>query len=94
MNIHPSLLPKYGGKGMYGMRVHQAVIDSGDVESGATVHLVTEEYDVGRILGRLRAKRFQDDTAESLAGRVLDVEHILYTQVLRDIRGGVIKLSE
>lgn len=77
INIHPALLPRHGGAGMYGRRVHQAVLDSGDAESGATVHLVTEEYDQGPVLGQARVPVFPGDTAEDLAARVLAVEHRL-----------------
>ncbi len=75
INIHPALLPKYGGKGMYGMNVHKAVIESGDRYSGATVHLVDEQYDKGVILIQRRVPVKDDDTPESLAARVLKVEH-------------------
>jgi formyltetrahydrofolate-dependent phosphoribosylglycinamide formyltransferase len=77
INVHPALLPKFGGPGMYGSRVHQAVLDSGDTESGATVHLVTEEYDQGGILAQARVPVRPGDTAETLASRVLGVEHQL-----------------
>jgi phosphoribosylglycinamide formyltransferase-1 len=77
INIHPALLPRYGGKGMYGERVHQAVLASGDPLSGATVHLVTEEYDQGPILGQARVPVLPGDSPESLAARVLEVEHRL-----------------
>ena len=75
INIHPALLPKYGGKGMYGINVHKAVIESGDRYSGATVHLVDEHYDKGVILIQRRVPVKDDDTLESLAARVLKVEH-------------------
>ena len=94
INIHPALLPKYGGKRMYGLRVHQAVINSPDMESGATVHLVTAEYDEGRILAQYKVPRHARDTAETLAERVLRVEHVLYPQTLRDIQRGIILLEE
>ena len=77
INIHPALLPRHGGPGMYGARVHRAVLESGDRVSGATVHLVTEEYDRGPVLGQETVPVMPDDTAESLAARVLDVEHRL-----------------
>lgn len=92
-NIHPSLLPKYGGEGMYGMKVHDAVISSGDEESGATVHFVTSEYDSGKILAQCNVKRFVDDTPEKLAERVLAAEHILYPQTLIGIQKGRISLD-
>lgn len=75
INIHPALLPKYGGKGMYGTNVHKAVVESGDKISGATVHLVDEIYDHGAILIQRTVPVSPDDTPESLAARVLKVEH-------------------
>lgn len=77
INIHPALLPKHGGKGMYGKRVHEAVLAAGDRRSGATVHLVTEEYDRGPVLGRLEVPVLPGDTPDSLAARVLAAEHRL-----------------
>lgn len=75
INIHPALLPKYGGKGMYGINVHKAVLESGDKMSGATVHLVDEIYDHGAILIQRKVPVMPDDTPETLAARVLTVEH-------------------
>lgn len=75
LNIHPALLPKYGGKGMYGMNVHQAVIESGDRISGATVHFVDEIFDHGVILIQRTVPVSADDDPESLAAKVLKVEH-------------------
>jgi phosphoribosylglycinamide formyltransferase-1 len=75
LNIHPALLPKYGGKGMYGMNVHKAVIESGDRISGATVHFVDEIFDHGVILIQRTVPVLPDDDPESLAARVLKVEH-------------------
>jgi phosphoribosylglycinamide formyltransferase 1 len=77
INIHPALLPAFGGKGMYGRRVHQAVLASGVQESGATVHLVDEEYDRGAVLAQARVPVLPGDTPEILAERVLAVEHRL-----------------
>ncbi|MDZ4675476.1 MAG: phosphoribosylglycinamide formyltransferase [Gemmatimonadota bacterium] len=77
INIHPALLPRHGGRGMYGRRVHAAVLAAGDTETGATVHLVTEEYDRGQILGQAAVPVLEGDTPESLAARVLGVEHRL-----------------
>jgi phosphoribosylglycinamide formyltransferase-1 len=77
INIHPALLPRHGGPGMYGRRVHEAVLAAGDTESGATIHLVTEAYDQGQILGQARVPVRSGDTPESLAARVLAVEHRL-----------------
>ena len=75
INIHPALLPKYGGKGMYGINVHKAVIEAGDTVSGATVHLVDEKYDTGPILVQRQVPVLPDDTPETLAARVLEIEH-------------------
>jgi formyltetrahydrofolate-dependent phosphoribosylglycinamide formyltransferase len=77
LNVHPALLPAFGGRGMYGHRVHEAVLASGARESGATVHLVDEVYDRGRILAQGRVPVLPGDTAETLAARVLSVEHRL-----------------
>ena len=89
MNIHPALLPSFGGPGMYGRRVHQAVIDSGATESGATVHLVDEEYDRGQILAQARVPVRPDDTPETLAARVLEAEHrLLPAVVLHAVKSG------
>ncbi|MEP7324643.1 MAG: phosphoribosylglycinamide formyltransferase [Gemmatimonadota bacterium] len=89
INIHPALLPDFGGPGMYGTRVHQAVLASSARESGATVHLVDEVYDRGPILGQARVPVHPGDTAESLAARVLEVEHqLLPAAVLAAARAG------
>jgi phosphoribosylglycinamide formyltransferase-1 len=77
LNIHPALLPAFGGKGMYGRRVHEAVLASGARESGASVHLVDEAYDRGPVLGQVRVPVLPDDTPARLAARVLEVEHRL-----------------
>ena len=78
LNIHPALLPAFGGKGMYGSHVHRAVIEAGCRVSGATVHFVDEEYDRGPILAQWPVPVLPGDSAEQLAARVLRVEHILY----------------
>lgn len=89
VNVHPALLPDHGGPGMYGIHVHRAVLARGDRESGATVHLVTERYDEGPILGQARVPVSPDDTPESLAARVLQVEHrLLPAAVLAAARAG------
>lgn len=82
INIHPALLPKYGGKGMYGANVHKAVLESGDSYSGASVHLVDEVYDNGPILVQRRVPVKPDDTHETLAARVLEVEHQILPQAV------------
>jgi phosphoribosylglycinamide formyltransferase-1 len=83
INIHPALLPRHGGPGMYGRRVHEAVIAAGDSESGATVHLVDEVYDRGKPLGQGRVLVMPDDTPERLAARVLELEHRLLPAAVR-----------
>lgn len=88
VNIHPALLPRHGGKGMYGHYVHEAVIADGDKESGATVHLVDEIYDHGSILEQAKVPVEPDDTPDSLAARVLKVEHDLYPRVLQKLING------
>lgn len=89
LNIHPSLLPRHGGPGMYGRRVHEAVLAAGDQASGATVHAVTERYDEGPVLGQARVPVKPGDTPESLAARVLAVEHrLLPAAVLAAARAG------
>lgn len=92
LNIHPALLPKFGGPGMWGMHVHEAVIQAGEKISGATVHLVDSEYDRGKILAQSKVIVLPEDTPESLAAKVLEKEHILYPMVLQKISEGIIKL--
>lgn len=93
VNIHPALLPKFGGAGMYGHHVHEAVIASGERVSGATVHLVDEEYDHGRILLQQSVSLSAGETADSLAAKVLQIEHQLYPEALRQIAEGQIILD-
>ena len=85
INIHPALLPKFGGEGMYGIYVHAAVLEAGETESGATVHLVNEEYDKGKILMQRHVPVLPDDTPEMLAERVLACEHRLYPDALEQL---------
>jgi phosphoribosylglycinamide formyltransferase-1 len=92
LNIHPALLPRFGGKGMYGMNVHRAVLAAGEGESGASVHLVDEKYDHGPILAQRRVPVLPDDTPEDLAARVLVVEHQIYPDVIGRIARGEITL--
>lgn len=82
LNIHPSLLPKFGGKGMYGINVHQVVINSGEKESGCTVHIVNEHYDEGSILLQLVCDVTPDDTPQTLSEKVLELEKQAYPQAL------------
>jgi formyltetrahydrofolate-dependent phosphoribosylglycinamide formyltransferase len=89
INVHPALLPKFGGPGMYGLNVHRAVLAAGERESGATVHLVTEEYDDGAVLAQARVPVEPGDNPELLAERVLRVEHRLLPEaVIRAARAG------
>lgn len=92
LNIHPALLPKYGGKGMYGMYVHEAVIKAKEKVSGPTVHLVDEVYDNGRILLQKEVPVMPEDTPEDLAARVLKAEHWIYSEVVKKIAAGEIEL--
>lgn len=92
LNIHPSLLPRHGGQGMYGLHVHEAVLASGESETGVTIHMVDGEYDQGRILAQEKVSVEADDTPESLAARVLKVEHELYSETLQGIIEGRISL--
>jgi len=85
LNIHPALLPKFGGEGMYGTHVHEAVIAAGESRSGATVHFVDEEYDRGAILLQRSVPVETDDTPQSLAARVLECEHRLYPDALEKL---------
>ena len=92
LNIHPSLLPKYGGQGLYGINVHKAVIEAGEKKSGATVHLVNEHYDKGKILAQKSVIVDEDDTPETLAKKVLKIEHVLYVETVKKIIEGKITL--
>ncbi|NLT18292.1 MAG: Phosphoribosylglycinamide formyltransferase [Firmicutes bacterium ADurb.Bin080] len=85
INVHPALLPKFGGKGYYGMRVHEAVIASGEKISGATVHYVDEGTDTGKIISQGIVPVFPDDTPETLQKRVLELEHKLLPQTLAEL---------
>ena len=91
VNIHPSLLPRHGGPGMYGERVHKAVLESGDLWSGCSVHFVTEEVDGGEVLGRERIKVLAGDTPETLAARILSKEHRLYPRIIAELAAKLAK---
>ncbi len=84
-NIHPALLPKHGGQGMYGIKVHTAVIDAGEEETGVTIHRVNEEYDQGDIFAQTTVPVMPDDSPEMLAARVLEREHTFLVEVVRKI---------
>lgn len=90
VNIHPALLPKYGGKGFYGKHVHEAVLGAQDTETGITIHLVNEEYDKGEILLQKKCKVLSGDTPEILAERVRKLEHEYYPKTIENIlkKGG------
>ena len=83
LNTHPSLLPKFGGEGMYGHHVHQAVIDAGEAESGCSIHYVIPEVDQGPVIIQKTVKVMPEDTAETLAERVIAREHIAYPEAVR-----------
>jgi len=84
LNIHPALLPKYGGKGMYGHFVHEAVIASGDKESGITIHLVDELYDHGQVIFQVICPVLPGDTPDTLAKRIHGLEHTNYARVIEE----------
>ena len=93
INIHPALLPSYGGAGMYGMNVHRAVFNAGEKYSGASVHIVNEEYDSGKIIAQKKIEISGVRSPEELADKVLKVEHKLLPLVLRKIAKGEIDLQ-
>lgn len=82
INIHPALLPKFGGKGMYGMNVHKSVIESGEKESGITIHLVDEHYDNGKILFQKSCVVEESETPESLAAKIHELEYLYFPEVI------------
>jgi phosphoribosylglycinamide formyltransferase-1 len=92
LNIHPALLPRHGGQGMYADRVHQAVLDAGDAVTGVTIHLVDEEYDHGQVIAQAQIAVRPDDTVESLKARVLELEHRFLPLTLQRIASGEITL--
>ncbi len=91
INIHPALLPAYGGKGMYGDRVHRAVIRNGDTESGITIHHVNQHYDSGDIIFQARCRVEPADTPETLAAKVHELEYRYYPEIIEDI---ILRLPE
>jgi phosphoribosylglycinamide formyltransferase 1 len=92
LNIHPALLPKHGGKGKYGMHVHESVLDSGDQETGVSIHLVDAEYDQGPIIAQCRVPVLSGDTPATLQARVLAREHEFLVETLTMIVAGLIPL--
>lgn len=89
VNIHPALLPGYGGKGMYGKKVHEAVIAAGDRESGITIHKVNEAYDEGDVIFQARCRVLPTDTADSLANRIHELEYRHYPVVIDEFLGKI-----
>lgn len=94
LNIHPALLPAFGGRGMYGERVHRAVLEAGVRESGCTVHFVTAEVDAGPVVAQARVPVYPDDTVESLAARVAEQEHRLYPEAIRRVVTGQVRFED
>lgn len=93
LNIHPAPLPEFGGPGMYGHHVHEAVLASGARLTGPTVHFVDERFDEGPIIAQMPVRVLPTDTAESLAGRVLEIEHELYPRIIEAVASGSIRLA-
>jgi phosphoribosylglycinamide formyltransferase 1 len=91
VNIHPALLPKYGGKGMYGMLVHQSIIDNKEKESGITIHYVNERYDEGNIIFQAKCTVDPSDTADSLAQKIHKLEYLHYPKVIDEVISGLVK---
>jgi len=85
VNIHPSLLPKFGGKGMYGNKVHEAVVAAGETESGITIHYLNEHYDEGQIIAQYRCPVLPDDTPQDVATRVHALEYEYYPKVIEQL---------
>lgn len=85
INIHPALLPKFGGKGMYGMHIHQAVVQNGEKETGITIHYVNEHYDEGAIIFQTAVALTSDDTAESVAAKIHELEQQFFPVVIADV---------
>lgn len=88
INIHPALLPRYGGKGMYGLNVHQAVVEAGEQESGITIHFVNEHYDEGQTIFQARCPLRPTDTPEEVAQKVLELEHRHFPRVIEQVMLG------
>ncbi len=93
VNVHPALLPKYGGRGMRGVRVHEAVLAAGERETGVTVHLANGEYDSGATIAQERVPVHAGDSPDTLAARVLEREHALYPRTLQRVAAGEIDLD-
>lgn len=85
INIHPALLPKFGGKGMYGLNVHKAVLEAGEKESGITIHFVNEHYDEGKTILQKKCDISHNDTPESLAQKIHELEHLWYPKTIQGL---------
>ncbi|HET8753931.1 MAG TPA: phosphoribosylglycinamide formyltransferase [Salinimicrobium sp.] len=85
INLHPALLPKFGGKGMYGMKVHQAVLDKKEAETGISIHFVNEKYDDGEIIFQKRIQVGENDTAEDIAGKIHQLEYRYFPKVIEKL---------
>ncbi len=85
INIHPALLPKYGGKGMYGLKVHQAVVDNKENESGITIHFVNENYDEGKIIFQAKCEVLSTDCAEDVASKVHQLEYKYFPEIIEKV---------
>ena len=93
LNVHPALLPRHGGKGMYGRKVHEAVLAAGDTETGATIHIVDAEYDRGRVLAQRRFPVEPGDTVETIERNVMRTEEALFVETVSRIAKGELTLS-
>jgi phosphoribosylglycinamide formyltransferase-1 len=93
LNIHPALLPKHGGKGKYGLHVHESVLASGDMETGVSIHVVNEDYDQGPVIAQCRMPVLESDTPATLQARVLAREHEFLIETLNTIVTGSIRLT-
>ena len=93
INIHPALLPKYGGKGMYGLNVHEAVLKAEEKETGVTIHIIDEDYDSGPIVAQTSLSIMESDNVESLSKRVLEREHSFLVETIGKINSGEIDLE-
>lgn len=92
INTHPALLPKYGGKGMYGMNVHRAVVENHEKETGATLHFVNEEYDKGKIISQIKVEVLENDTPEDVSKKVQRSEKIQLINILKEFSKGEIDI--
>ncbi len=92
LNIHPALLPKFGGEGMYGIHIHEAVLAAKEKETGVSIHMADAEYDTGKVIAQAKTRVFSDDTPETLQARVLELEHSFLPETLQKIISGEIIL--